>query len=113
MIQLIMELLIRSLAIYVAASILPGVHLADWVTAIIVSITLGVINTFIKPVLVFITLPITLLSLGLFMIVINAVLIMLADWLITGFEVENLGWAVLFSLLVYLITFWLHKLEGK
>jgi len=108
--RLISYLVINSVAILVAASILPGVDVDSYITVIILAIVLGVINTFIKPIVMLFTLPITLLTLGLFSFVVNALFVLLADYLITGFEVSNFLWAIFFSLVVSLISSFLSKL---
>lgn len=108
--RLLSYLLINSIAILVAAYILPGVKVDDVSTVILVAIVLGVINAFIKPILLFFTLPFTLLTLGLFTFVINALLVLLTDWLIRGFSVANFWWALLFSLIVSLVSSFLNQL---
>ena len=102
--KLIVYLLINSIAIIVAASILPGVTVDSYTTVILLAIVLGVINTFIKPLVLLLTLPFNLITLGLFTFVVNALLVLLADVLIAGFTVSNFLWALLFSLVVSLVS---------
>ena len=102
--KLIVYLLINSIAIIVAASILPGVTVDSYTTVILLAIVLGVINTFIKPLVLLLTLPFNLITLGLFTFVVNALLLLLADVLIAGFTVSNFLWALLFSLVVSLVS---------
>ncbi len=89
---------------------MSGVRVSGIQTAIIVAIVLGVLNTFIKPILIFLTLPITLLTLGLFLLVINALMILLAAKLVTGFQVENIWWAMAYSFVVSLVSAFLNSL---
>ncbi|KKT72487.1 MAG: hypothetical protein UW69_C0091G0008 [Microgenomates group bacterium GW2011_GWA2_44_7] len=111
--RLIANLLINSLAVFISAYILPGVKVDSFLTAFIVAIVLGVVNAFVKPVLVFFTLPVTILTLGLFILIINALMILLVSALVPGFRVDNLGWAILFSVVLSLVSWFLHSLEYK
>lgn len=94
------------------AKILPGVKVDDYVTAILVALVLAFLNTIVKPVLTFLTIPITFLTLGLFLLVINAVIIIFAEKLVHGFHVDGFLWAVLFSLILALCTGILNMLFG-
>lgn len=109
--RLVVNLLIGTLAVWITGSILPGVHLDGFWTALIVAVLLGIVNVLVKPVLVVLTLPITLVSLGLFLFVINAGLILLIDSLVGGFAVANFWWALLFSLVVSIVTSFLNSLS--
>lgn len=92
--------ILNSLAILATAYLLPGVYLDGFVVALLLSFLLGLINVFIKPLLVLLTLPATILTLGLFIFVINALMIMLADAIVPGFAVDNFWWALLFSVVL-------------
>ncbi len=92
--------ILNALAIFAAAYLLPGVTVDGYVTALLLSFILGLINAFLRPILVILTLPITILTLGLFVFVINALLILLADYFVAGFAVANFWWALLFSLVL-------------
>lgn len=109
--KIVMNLLIYAFAVFVSAYVLTGVHVADFFTAIIVAIVLGVANTFLKPILILLTLPINIVTLGLFTFVINAILILLVTWLVPGFTVLNFWWALIFSLVLSLINSFLHSLN--
>jgi putative membrane protein len=102
--------LVSGLAILVSAYILPGVHVSSLAAALVTAVVLGVVNAFIKPILVILTLPITILTLGLFTLVINALLILLTAKLVPGFQVDGFLWAVIFSIVLSLINSFLHKL---
>lgn len=108
--RLLFNLLINALAVFISAYILPGVKVDTFVTAFVVAIVLGVVNAFIKPVLVILTLPVTLLTLGLFIIVINALMVLLVSALVPGFKVDGFWWAILFSLALSLVSWFLHSL---
>ena len=89
-----------ALAVVILSKVLPHVFVDSYTTAIIVAIVLSLLNFIVKPILVLLTLPVTILTLGLFLLVINAVIILLADNLIDGFTVDGILWAILFSLLL-------------
>ncbi|PQJ76426.1 phage holin family protein [Polaribacter glomeratus] len=96
----LLKIILTALAVVVLAKILPGVTVIDYTTAIIVAIVISLLNMFIRPLLVFFTLPATILTLGLFLFVINAIIILLADNLVDGFEVSGFFTALLFSVLL-------------
>lgn len=104
-------ILVNGIAVYVAAYILPGIAINSLLTAFIVGLVLGVANAFIKPILIFLTLPITLVTLGLFIFVINGLLVLAVSTLVTGFVVENIWWAILFSIVLSLISSFLQSLS--
>ncbi len=108
----IIKILITAVAVYLAAWLLPGVAITDVTTTIIVALVLALLNTFIKPILVILTLPITLLTLGLFLLVINILIIKLAANLVSGFEVDSWWSALLFSLIVSVVSSVLSMLTG-
>lgn len=86
--------------VLILAHLLPGVSVNGWGSALLVALVLGLLNIFIKPILVLFTLPATIFTLGLFLLVINAIIIMLCDALVPGFGVEGFWWALLFSLIL-------------
>ncbi|MGB7395354.1 MAG: phage holin family protein [Pricia sp.] len=98
--RLILRILLSALAVVILSKVLPHVSVDTYFTAIIVAIVLSFLNFLVKPILVILTLPVTILTFGLFLLVINAVLILLADRLIDGFMVDGIWWALLFSLLL-------------
>lgn len=98
--KLLLKLLINTIAILGAAYLLNGVIVNDFATAIIVAVVLGLLNTFIKPILVILTLPATILTLGLFLLVINAFIVLITGNLVDGFTVNSMFSAILFSFLV-------------
>lgn len=100
----IMRLIITALAAMVTAYILPGVQIKNFITALILALVLGLLNVLVKPILVILTLPATILTLGLFLLVINAVIILIASNLITGFKVNGFWWALLFSIVLTIIN---------
>jgi len=111
MFNILINWFISALVILVVAYILPGVSVSGFFVALVVALVLGLINALIKPVLVILTLPITVLTLGLFVFVINALLIMLAAALVPGFSVSGFLWALLFSLVLSLSNNFIKHLE--
>ena len=106
----IIKTLLTSIAVVFLAWLLPGITVQEgFASAIIVAIVLGVLNSSLKPILVVLTLPATILTLGLFMWVINAFMVMIASWLLDGFHVNNFIWALLFSALLSMVTSFLNK----
>ena len=98
--KMILRILLTAIAVVILAKILPGVGVDSYGTAIIVAIVISLLNFIVKPLLIILTLPVTVLTLGLFLLIINALIILMADSLIDGFMVENIWWALLFSLLL-------------
>lgn len=96
----ILRLLLSALAVIILSKVLPNVEVDSYVTALIVALVLSVLNFLIKPIMVLLTLPITILTFGLFLLVINAAIILLADHFIAGFSVNGFWWALLFSILL-------------
>lgn len=96
----IIRLLTTAFIVVALSNFLPGTHIDDYVTGIWVAVVLGLINFFVKPLLVLLTLPVTIFTFGLFLLVINALMIMLCGELVSGFHVKGFWWAFLFSLLL-------------
>jgi putative membrane protein len=109
----IIKVLITAVAAYAAAWLLPGAAITDAKTAIIVALVLALLNTFIKPILVILTIPVTIITLGLFLLVINILIIKLTDSLVGGFTVDGWFSALLFSLIVSLVTWILSGLVDR
>ena len=110
--KIILKLLITSFAIILSAYLIPDVTVVSIWSALWVALILGLINITIKPLLVILTLPINILTLGLFTFIINAGMILLVSSIVKGFEVEGFLTALIFSLVLSLISYILHKLFG-
>jgi putative membrane protein len=102
---LLIRIIIIAVAAYLAAMLLPGVTISDATTAVLVALVLALLNAFVKPILIALTLPITILTLGLFLLVINIIIIYLAAYIVPGFSVDGVLSALLFSLIVAVITY--------
>lgn len=110
--KLILNWVIGAIVIIISAYLLPGVMVDGFFSALVLAVVLGAINMFIKPILVVLTLPINILTLGLFSLVINALLIMLASAIVPGFSVAGFWWALAFSLVLSIVTAVLSRI-GK
>ena len=95
-----LKILLTALAVIVLATVLPGVSVSGSLSAIIVAVVIALLNMFVKPLLIFFTLPATIVTFGLFLFVINAIIILLADKLVDGFAVSGFFAALLFSILL-------------
>ena len=95
-----LKILLTALAVIVLANILPGISVAGYVSAIIVAVVISLLNMFVRPLLIFFTLPATIVTFGLFIFVINAIIILLADKLVDGFAVSGFWAALFFSILL-------------
>jgi putative membrane protein len=109
---LIIRILVTAVAAYLAAYLLKGVEISNYTTAIIVAVVLAVLNTFVKPILVILTIPITIVTLGLFLLIINALMVKWAASLVDGFHVDGWWSALLFSLIVSVVSYILGSLVG-
>ncbi len=110
MISLIARWVLNALALYIVARVLPGIHLSDFGSALIAALVIGLVNALIKPIFFLLTLPVTVLTLGLFTFVLNALMLMLASALTPGFKIDGFLTALLGSILLSIVTTILHSL---
>ena len=108
-----MRLLITAIVAFGLSYLLPGITIDSFVTALILAIVLAILNTLVKPLLVLFTLPITIITLGLFLLVINALIILLADKLVDGFHTEGFWTALLFSIVLSVTTSLINTASKK
>jgi len=102
--SLIVKIILSTIAVFVTAYILPGIELSGMVTALVVAVVMGILNVLLRPILILLSLPVTILTLGLFLFVINACIVYLTAELIDGFNVRNFWWALAFSLILSIIN---------
>ena len=107
--KLIFKILLTAIAVVVIANFLPGVEIANYTSAIVVAVVLGLLRVTVKPLLILFTLPATIVTLGLFLLVINAIIILLADYFVPGFYVAGFWVAFLFSLLLSIFQSFLYS----
>ncbi len=102
--------ILNALALYIVASVVPGIHLASFTSALLAVVVIGLINTMLKPLLFVLTLPITVLTLGIFSLVLNALMLLLAGSVLSGFRVEGFGAAFVGSIVLSIVSAVLHAL---
>ncbi len=108
--KIFLKLLLTALAVIILSSILPGITVGNFGTAIIVAVVISLLNMFVRPLLIFFTLPATIVTLGLFLFVVNAIIILLAGNLVTDFVVSGFFTALLFSVLLSIFRSFLFSL---
>ena len=110
----LLRLLINAAALAVAAWLLPGIRIADWQSLLLAALIFGLVNAFVKPLLAFVTCPLILLTLGLFLIVINALMMGVTSWIAgelgIGFRVDNVGAALLGAVIVSIVSWVLTQI---
>jgi len=104
------RLVLNGVAIIIAAWLLPGLHISGPFAGLLAGVILGFVNAIVRPVLFFLSLSLTLITLGLFIFVLNAVCFGLTAWLVPGFSVDGFGWALLGALLVSIVSWILNGL---
>ena len=109
----IIRLLITAAVAYGLSMILSGVHIPKFTDALIFALVLALLNVFVKPLLVILTLPISIVTLGLFLFVINALIILLADKFMDGLTVDGFWWALIFSLILSVVSSFAQSLLDK
>lgn len=107
--KFILKIVITSVNAFLLAYILPGVVIEDYFTAVIVALVLALLNSLVRPLLIILTLPATVLTLGIFLFVINACMILMADHFVGGFAVDGFWSALLFSLLLSFFNSFVQK----
>jgi len=110
--NLLIKILVTSALVFLIANFMPGVRVAGFTTALIVAIVLGLLNIFIKPILVILTLPVTILTLGLFLLIINALMILLCTKIVDGFSVDTFLTALFFSIILSLLQSIMNGILG-
>ena len=108
--RFLLRLLLNGVAVFLAANLIPGISVAGPGTALIAGIILGFVNAIVRPVLFLLTLPFTILTLGLFIFVLNAICLALAAWLVPGFTVSGFGAALVGAIVISLVSWLLNAL---
>lgn len=107
---LLLVWLLNAVALLIVAYILPGISVASFGSALVAALVLGLLNTLVKPVLVLLTLPITIVTLGLFLLVLNALIFWFAGSVLKGFQVNGFWWAMLGALVYTIVSGLLSRL---
>jgi putative membrane protein len=111
--RFIVHCFVVALALGATAYILPGVHVDSWAALAVAALVLGIVNAVVRPILTLLTLPITVLTLGLFYLVVNGLAFALAAWVVPGFTVTGFGWAVLGALMVSLFSWFVGQFTAE
>jgi putative membrane protein len=112
--KFIVKILITALVVYFLSKALePHIQVRAFSTAIVFSLVLAILNFVVKPLLVILTIPLTIITLGLFLLVINMLIVLLADKFVSGIRIENYTWAFIFSLVLSVVTLVLNRLKRK
>lgn len=104
--RLLLVWILNAIALLAVAYLYPGVQVQDWKAAAIAALVLGLVNTLVKPILVILTLPVTIVTLGLFLLVLNALLFWIVASLVPGFHVNGF-WAAMLGAVLYSVIAWL------
>lgn len=111
--SLLIKIIITAALVLLISNFMPGVHVESFTTALFVAIVLGLLNVFIKPILVIFTLPVTILTLGLFLLVVNAIIILLCEEIVGGFRVDTFWTALFFSIILSLLQSIMNGILGE
>ena len=109
MVSILASWIVSAMVIFSIAYIIPGVRVSAFSTALVVALVLGVINAILKPILIILTLPINIVTLGLFTFVINALLILLVSYFVPGFKVDGFLWALVFGVVLSIVNTVIHN----
>lgn len=104
MLRWIAQWVVNALALYIVAALVPGIHILNFTSALFAVIIIGLVNTLLKPILFVLTLPVTILTLGIFSLILNALMLLLAGSVISGFRVDGFWAAFLGSILLSIVT---------
>jgi putative membrane protein len=113
MAYLLIRWLLNTLALFVVVQIVPGFHAGSWQTLAIAALVLGLLNAIVKPILFILTFPLTLLTLGLFLIILNGIMLELTAWLVPGFRIDSFGWACVGAIVMGLISLITHRIGRR
>ena len=111
--SLLIRWILNTLALFVVASLVPNFHYRDWIALAIAAAVLGLLNAIVKPILFVLTLPLTVLTLGLFLIVLNAIMLELTDAIVPGFDINGFGWAVVGALVLSIVSLVTDRIGRK
>ena len=100
----LIKLILGAIAVFATSYILPGMHVKDFWTAVIVALVLAIVNVLIRPILVLLTFPVTIVTLGLFLFVINSLMVLLVARIVPGFVVDGFWWAMLASVVISIVN---------
>ena len=105
----LLRILVTALVAFGLAKLLRGIHVNEFTTALVFALVLAVLNVLVKPILIILTLPLTIITLGLFLLVVNTLVVLLASRLVDGFRIDSFWWGLLFALLLSFVNAVLFK----
>ncbi len=108
---ILLNLIVSGIAVLISAYLIPGVHIENFFVAIVVAVVLGLVNTVIRPIVLLLTLPINLVTLGLFSFVITALMVLLTAMIVPGFEISGFVAALLFGIVLSLVNWLLFSMS--
>jgi putative membrane protein len=111
--RFLLRLIVNTVAVFLAANLVPGIHVGGWGTALLAGLILGFVNAVIKPILFVLTLPLTVITLGLFIFVVNAICLALVAWLVPGFTISGFWAAMLGAIVISLVSWLLHAIADE
>ena len=109
MMAVLINWIVSAMVIFTVAYVIPGVHVTSFTTALVVALVLGILNAIVKPILVVLTLPITIITLGIFYLILNAILIVVASKIVPGFIIDSFFSAFIFGLILSIVNTFIHK----
>ena len=111
--SLLLRWILNTLALFVVVKVVPNFHYRDWISLAIAAAVLGLLNAIVKPVLFVLTFPLTVITLGLFLLVLNAIMLELTAWLVPGFDIDGFGWAIVGAIVLALVSLVTNRIGRK
>ena len=108
--SLLVRWLINTLALFIVVTVVPHFHYRSIVTLAVAALVLGLANAIVRPVLFVLTLPLTILTLGLFLLVLNGIVLEVVAWVVPGFRIDSFGWAIVGALVLTVISFFTNRI---
>jgi len=108
--NLLVRWLINTLALFIVVTVVPHFHYRSIVTLAVAALVLGLANAIVRPVLFVLTLPLTILTLGLFLLVLNGIVLEVVAWVVPGFRIDSFGWAIVGALVLTVISFFTNRI---
>lgn|SRR5262245_48687863 len=111
--NLLLRWLLNTLALFIVVTVVPHFHYRSFVTLAIAALVLGLLNAILRPILFVLTFPLTVVTLGLFVLVLNGIMLELAAWLVPGFDIDSFGWAVVGALVLTIVSYVTNRIGEK
>jgi putative membrane protein len=108
--NLLIRWIVNTLALLLVVHVVPNFHYRSWISLAIAAAVLGLLNAIVRPVLFVLTLPLTVVTLGLFLLVLNAVMLELTAWIVPGFDIDGFGWAIVGALVLSIVSLFTDRI---